>query len=436
MLAAAEPLVYRPQPKQESWHRCPAYESGFGGAKFGGKSIALLMEAVRGVRHPRYHAVIFRRTYPRLQELLDRTWLWFPGNGARWDGDGHRWVWPSGGNIAFRHCQHEEDKYNYQGHEYQFMGFDQLEEFSESQYTYLLAQNRSGVPDLRAYTRSTFNPGGIGHGWVRKRFIDHGSTECAPWIETNEDGESLPRRCFHFANIDDNPIGDRADPTYRQRLQGLPEADRRALLYGDWDVFAGQFFTEWRRAAHVVTPSEIPEDWPRWRAVDYGGNAPMCCLWFARDHDKRVHVYRELYQPGLLDREQAALIRDLTGDEKIRFTVADPSMWSKQPNGLSIADVYVAGKVPILPANNDRKAGWNRVRSFLKAEEGREPMLRVSEMAANLIRTLPALVRDQHDVEDVDTDGEDHAADALRYGLMGASVQHGRARATSFAVEV
>jgi hypothetical protein len=182
-----------------------------------------------------------------------------------------------------RHCHYEEDKYQYNRHEYHFMGFDQLEEFSETQYLYLMAQNRSGTADLAAYVRATFNPGGVGHAWVKHRFVDHGSRTCDPWTPENEQGDPLPSRCFHFANIDDNAAGEAADPLYRQRLDALPEEELRALKSGDWDVFAGQMFTEWRREKHVIDPRELPKEWPAWRAVDYGTARPFVCLGLVQD---------------------------------------------------------------------------------------------------------------------------------------------------------
>jgi hypothetical protein len=424
MAAVAEKpqLVYRPQPKQEAWHQCPAYESGFGGAKFGGKSLGLLMEATRYSHHPRYRGVIFRRDFPRLSELLDRAWQWLPGLGATWKGDEHVWTFPSGGRLLLRHCQHEESKFAYQGHEYQFMGFDQLEEFSESQYTYLLMQNRSGVAELEPYTRSTFNPGGIGHAWVRQRFVNHGTFDCEPWTVLDDRGKGITNgagvpvdRCFHFAKIDDNPAGEAADPGYRARLQMLPDHERRAMLDGDWDVFAGQYFPEWRRDIHVCRPFAIPREWLRWRAVDFGHFAPMCCLWLARSPEGQVFVYRELYETGLRDTEQAMTIQGLSGNERIAVSYGDPSMWNTQPNGTSIAQAYQAGGVYLVPANNDRLAGWQRVHQALSEE----PVLQVFDTCVNLIRTLPAQVHDLHRVEDLNTEGEDHAVDALRYGLMG-----------------
>jgi hypothetical protein len=421
-VAAAPPhLTYRPQPKQLPWHACPAFESGFGGTKGPGKTLSLLMESMRGVSHPRYRGIIFRRTYPRLQEVMDRAWEWFPLLGAKWNGDAHRWVFPSGAMISMRHCQNEEDKRNYHGHEYHFMGFDQLEEFSETQYTFLMAQCRSSVPEIKPYVRVNFNPGGIGHAWVKDRFLEHGTRECAPWTPTNEVGDPLPTRCFHFSNIYDNQILLESDPQYLQVLNSLPEQDRRALRDGDWDVFAGQVFTEWRREKHVIEPMALSPDWQRIRCTDYGSARPFVTLWLAIDKSvPRVYVYREVSRPGLLASQQAKTVKELTGDdETIKFSVADPAMWIKSPDsGKSIADIYWENGVSVRQANNDRLNGLARVREFMKMAPDGRPHLQVFSSCLQLIKNLPALVYDAHKVEDVDTDGPDDEYDALRYGLM------------------
>jgi hypothetical protein len=425
-------LVYRPQSKQEPWHACSAFESGFGGTKGPGKTLAMLMESTRGIHHPRYRGIIFRRTYPRLQEVMDRAWEWFPGLGARWDGDAHRWIFPSGAMIAMRHCQNEEDKRNYHGHEYHFMGFDQLEEFSETQYTFLMAQCRSSVPAIVPYIRVTFNPGGIGHGWVKARFLDHGTRECAPWTPINDEGAPLPTRCFHFSTIADNPALLNADPQYLRVLDALPYEERRALRDGDWDVFAGQVFTQWRREKHVIVPRTLPSSWKRWRCVDYGVVRPFVCLWLAQDPAfQRIYVYREISQPGVLPASaQAEMIAHATPfDEQIYRTVADPALWIRQADtGRSIADGYRDGGVPVERGNNDRLSGKARVDEFLADGIDGKPMLQVFDSCRQLIKNLPTLVRDTHHVEDVDTDGPDDEYDALRYGLMAAHKTAGPGR--------
>lgn len=420
MAVAAPHLTYRPQPKQEPWHACPAFESGFGGTKGPGKTLAMLMEATRGVHHPRYRGIIFRRTYPRLQEVMDRAWEWFPLLGAKWNGDAHRWVFPSGAMISMRHCQNEEDKRNYHGHEYHFMGFDQLEEFSETVYLFLMAQCRSSVPDIKPYVRVNFNPGGIGHAWVKERFLSHGTRDCALWTPTNEQGDPLPSRCFHFSNIYDNKILLDADPQYMMVLNSLPEQDRRALRDGDWDVFAGQVLTEWRREKHVIEPVALDPEWQRIRMTDYGSARPFVTLWAALDKSvPRVYIYREISQPGLLASQQAQAVVKLTGDEKIRLHVADPAMWIRQADsGKSIADIYFENGVTLTQATNDRLNGLARVREYLREAPDGRPHLQVFSTCHQLIKNLPALVYDAHKVEDVDTDGPDDEYDALRYGLM------------------
>jgi hypothetical protein len=421
-VALASPdLVYRPQAKQLPWHACPAFESGFGGTKGPGKTLSMLMESTRGVHHPRYRAIIFRRTYPRLQEVMDRAWEWFPRLGATWNGDAHRWVFPSGAMISMRHCQNEEDKRNYHGHEYHFMGFDQLEEFSETQYPFLMAQCRSSVPGIRPYVRVNFNPGGIGHAWVKDRFLEHGTRDCAPWVPTNDAGDPLPSRCFHFSNIYDNQVLLDADPQYLQVLNSLPEQDRRALRDGDWDVFAGQVLTEWRRERHVIEPIPLPPDWQRIRCTDYGSARPFVTLWLALDKSvPRVYVYREISKPGLLASEQAQKVVEFSeGDPAVRLHMADPAMWIRNPeSGKSIADLYFAEGVTLTRGNNDRLNGLARVREYLKTAPDGRPHLQVFSTCQQLVKNLPALVYDAHKVEDVDTDGPDDEYDALRYGLM------------------
>ena len=254
-----------PHPIQKAFHECPAYEAGFGGCKGGGKTETLLRESLRQMDNPQYRAIIFRRTYPRLGEIIDRSHKYFKGMGFVYSGKDIKlglpaWTTRSGAKIAFGHCQHEQDKYNFQGKEFHYMGFDQVEEFTETQFLFLVAQNRTSNKDIRCYVRCTMNPGGVGHGWVKKRYID-----CLKPLETkyfkriededtecSKDDEQGISRCFVPASVYDNPSIIDNDPMYVRRLEQLPEIDKQALLHGNWDVFAGQFFSEWRKAIHVI----------------------------------------------------------------------------------------------------------------------------------------------------------------------------------------
>ena len=214
----------------------------YGGAKGGGKTDSLIGEALRQVDSKNYKAIILRRTYPQLQEIIDRAHLRYPKLGAKWVAALHRYVFPSGASIEFGHCQHEQDKEQYQGKEYSFIGFDQLEQFLESQFTFISAQNRTSDPDLKCYIRATANPGSVGHWWIKRRFID-GKETGKTYTVTYElpDGRKLTRTtCYVRATVYDNPTLLNAQPTYLANLMSMDEIDRRAYLEGDWNAFTTQ----------------------------------------------------------------------------------------------------------------------------------------------------------------------------------------------------
>jgi hypothetical protein len=197
----------------------------------------------------------------------------------------------------------------------------------------------------------------------------------------------------------------------------------------------GVSFPEWRREVHTCTPFKVPPEWPRWRCLDYGYGVPYCCLWITRSPSGALYIYRETYRSGLLARDQALEVRALSAGERIRATFADPSMWAEKHNGLAIqspAAAYAEMGVDLAPANNSRRDGikrWHELLAWSPAEKGRPmlpPQLQIFDTCTNLIRTLPDLVKDPHDPEDVDTTGEDHAYDAGRYGFLGLSMPTAR----------
>lgn len=191
----------------------------------------------------------------------------------------------------------------------------------------------------------------------------------------------------------------------------------------------GQAFPEWDASVHVVEPFDIPDEWPKWRAVDYGFAAPFCCLWGAKSPDGSIIVYRELYSAGLNATEQAQRVAALSEGEAYKASVGDPSMWASKRESVvfkSIAAQYRTVGVKLIPATNDRLAGWERVHAYLDWEApgedtpGFAPSLSVFKTCSNLVRTMPLLVKDPNKPEDVD-EGEDHAPDSLRYLLMAAT---------------
>ncbi len=307
-----------------------------------------------------------------------------------------------GGILALRNL---DDPSKYQSAEFALVAVDELTKNTIDTFNVLRGSLRWPALEDTKFIAAT-NPGGIGHLWVKQLWID-GQFPAELESKRNE-------FIFVRALPADNP---HLSQSYWDELNSLPPDLSRAWVHGDWDVFAGQAFGEWRRDKHVIEPFEIPSSWPRGRAIDWGYAKPFCCLWLCWHPDSgKCYVYREAYQAGLTDREQAPLIRRMTEErENIRWTVADPSMWTKKSHeGLtfSTADEYQAEGVFLEQADNDRLTGIRRVREVLHSN------LSVFSTCTNLIRTLPALPYDQTHSEDIDTDAEDHAYDALRYGLM------------------
>lgn len=446
-----------PSDRQAAAHAVEADELLYGGAAGGGKTDYVIAEVLAVLlEFPGSNGVIFRRTFPQLSELggiegrlLDRipTWL------GTYNRSEHVWTFRNGSRLRLAHCQSDADVTKYQGAEWAVVAFDQLEQFTEYQYRYLLHRLRvSGrLADLMAAAGyrpkaiASANPGGVGHAWVKARFIDpfpRGGVLFRP--APSADDPSPGTRVFVPALAQDNP---ELDEGYIERLMRLPEDDRRAMLEGDWNVYSGQRFRSFRTRTHVVDPERLPipvgAGVPRGIGIDYGLDAPFAALWGAKLADGLVVIYRELYAAGLTPKEQAAAIlaAEAPGERAPGRPMPawlDPSTWARNPHETrttpgpkptgpprgSIADAYVKAGVGVQRANNDRLAGVALVSDKLRVRpgtwaEGGGPRLLIYSTCRNLIRTLPGLIRDPKRPEDVDTHGEDHAYDALRYLLMG-----------------
>lgn len=297
--------------------------------------------------------------------------------------------------------------------------FDELTHFTEQQYTYLLSRCR-GANGYPKQVKSSTNPGGVGHTWVKERFIDIGEPNT---VHETEHGT----RIFIPSRIQDNPILMQKDPGYMTRLQNLDEKERKALLYGIWDIFDGQYFSEFDRDIHVVRPFEIPAHWRRYRVFDYGLDM-LACYWIAIDERRRAVVYRELYEPGLIVSAAAEKICKAT-QEEIYQTIAPPDMWNRHKDtGRSTADIFREYGIPIVRASNDRVQGWYNLKEWLKPyedEQGRPAAnLVIFSTCKNLVRTLPAVQIDEHNPSDVAREPHEltHAPDALRYFIAGRPV--------------
>ena len=359
-------IVWKPQPRQLEFMRRPEPEALYGGAAGGGKSDALLIEALRQVHIPHYRALILRKTYPQLSDLVDKSQLYyrraFPE--AQYNATSHVWVFPSGAKIWFGSMQYTKDRTNYQGKAYDFIGFDELTHFEWDEYSYMMSRNRPTGPGTRVYMRATTNPGGIGHGWVKARFITP-APPGTPIVETvtvrlpdGTDQQMERARVFIPSSVFDNPALLANDPGYLASLASLPEAEKQALLYGSWDSFSGQVFTEWRndpahyqdqRWTHVIAPFAIPKHWPIWRGYDFGFSKPFSVGWYAVDEEGRLYRIKELYgctgrpNEGLrIDPvEQAKRIREAEQNDpllrgRVIHGVADPAIFDES-RGESIA---------------------------------------------------------------------------------------------------
>lgn len=382
-------------------------------------------------------------------EIIDRSFKYFKGMGAKYSDHDIQlklpcWTFPvpdetkfvAGAKVAFGHVQHEKNKWDYQGKQFHFLGFDEIAEFTETQYLFLMAQNRKGVPGIWCYIRSTANPGGVGHGWVKSRFIEPFRDQEGNFldeikffkrvndedIECQEDDPFGVSRAFCFATIQDNPSLIINDPDYVKRLHQLPETDKKAFLYGDWDVFSGQYFREWRKLYHVREEPVEPA-YLKFLSLDYGYACPSSVGWWQVDYSGRLHRYRELYKEGFTYEKLARMIIELTPkEEKMDYCVADPAIWGDKSrhregiHGESGAETMMNefGRfTTLIKGDNTRLTGWGRLRTHLQNQT-----ISCSPKCKDSIRTIPNLVHDETKVEDLNSDGEDHAADEWRYAVM------------------
>lgn len=294
-------------PKQEQFAAIPTSikEGFFGGAAGPGKSFMLLMDPLlrRLHDHPRFHGILFRESFPQLEEsLIHESQAWYKHFGGVYNASEHFWKFPSGAVIRFSYLQKDEQAYDHDTAQYNYVAFDELTAFSRFRWMYLVhSRCRTTVDNLPAYARAASNPLGIGHAWVKERFIDPCPQGGKIIAERMPDG-SLVKRIFIKARVTDNPLIMQRDPAYINSLMLLPEAERKSKLYGDWDAIAGAVFREFRQihnydeplnAVHVVDPFPIPSYWPVFLAIDWGYSAMMWAGFFAVSPDERIFLIRE-----------------------------------------------------------------------------------------------------------------------------------------------
>jgi len=402
-------LLGIPNSKQKLFFQSKARHIGYGGARGGGKSWAMRRCLVRlALRYPNLKLLLLRRTITELRENHTLALLNELHGIADYTETERAFTFPNGSRIKLGYCALEKDVLQYQGQEYDVIGMEEATHFTEYQRTFLTTCNRTTRTDFTPRMYYTANPGGTGHAWFKRLFIDRDYQGS----EQPEDYEFIP------AKIYDNPTLMRSNPEYLRTLQNLPPDLRRAHLEGDWDQFSGQFFTEFRREKHTCEPFTIPSSWYRFRSLDYGMDM-TACYWWAVDESGNCYIYRELYEPGLTLSAAAEAILGLSPpNEQIRHTVASPDLWNKrQETAISGMQIMAnSSLLGLIPANNKRIEGWRVLREYL-AKPGK---LQIFTTCENLIRTLPQLQYDGHEgIEDASPFPHEvtHAAESIRYGV-------------------
>ena len=319
-------------------------------------------------------------------------------------------TFPNGSRILLGGFRDERDIDNYIGIEYDGMAIEELNQLHMEKVERLRGSLRSAKKDWRPRMYVSFNPGGVGHADIKKTFIE-------PYRISQE-----VRTRFIPSTYKDNPY---LNVDYIEYLEGLTGNLGKAWREGDFDIFEGQFFNEWNYDQHVVTPFRIPDGWKRVRGIDHGRSAPTACYWGAIDHDGVIWWYREHYtRPEDLGKPEndadlnARRISRLSEGEDYAFTVLDSACFSKTGTGESIAEIYENNGVAAEPSPKDRLAGWALFHEYLRWSKNKPPKMRFFSTCLNAIRTIPTLIHDDRKPEDLDTDGEDHAADAISYTLL------------------
>jgi hypothetical protein len=433
-------VIFEPNPgPQTRFLAATEQEVLYGGAAGGGKSYSLVADPVRYFANAHARMLLVRRSTEELRELISVSKQLYPQAipGIKFMERDKTWVAPNGATLWMSYLDRDDDVMRYQGQAFNWIGFDELTQWpTPYAWNYMRSRLRSTkASGLPLYMRATSNPGGPGHQWVKKHFIDP-SVPDKPFWATDEngevikwpkghsrEGEPLFKRKFIPATLFDNPYLSE-DGMYEANLLSLPEHQRRQLLEGDWDINEGAAFPEFSRRIHVVDPFDIPSNWVRFRACDYGYGSYTGVVWLAVvPGSEQLVVYRELYVSKIIATDLADMILDIERDEKVRYGVLDSSLWhNRGDTGPSLAEQMIIRGCRWRPADRSkgsRVAGKNELHRRLQVDEfTEEPRLVIFSNCTNLISQLPSIPLDKRNPEDVDTNSEDHLYDALRYGIM------------------
>ena len=438
---AAQDIVFKPNPgPQTMFLAASEREVLYGGAAGGGKSYAMLADPLHGLNNPNFSGLLVRHTTEELRELIQKSQELYPRAipGIKWSERKSSWISPRGGRLWMSYLDKDMDVTRYQGQAFNWIGFDELTQWpTPFAWDYMRSRLRSAhSAELGLYMRATTNPGGAGHAWVKKMFIDpapYGQAFWATNIETGEEirfpaghskaGQPLFKRRFIPASLFDNPyLAETGD--YEAMLLSMPEHQRKQLLEGNWDVNEGAAFPEFSRAVHVTEPFDIPQQWVKFRACDYGYGSYTGVVWFAVAPDEQLIIYRELYCSKVTATDLADMILEAeANDGGIRYGVLDSSLWHKRGDtGPSLAEQMNMKGCRWRPSDRSRGsrvAGKNEIHRRLQIDEYTEkPRMVIFSTCTHTLAQLPTIPLDKRNPEDVDTNAEDHLYDAIRYGVM------------------
>jgi len=450
---------------QVAFLSCPVFECLYEGTRGPGKTDALLMDFLQHVGQgwkAEWRGVLFRKTYPALGDVIEKSNKWFPRifPGARYNRSEHYWTFPDGEQLYFRHFERPGDYWKYHGHAYPWQGWEELTTWPTPEcFISMFACARSTAIGIPIKVRATTNPYGVGHNWVKARYrLPIAGKHFVGKVirdSRDRDGNLEPERVAIHGKIHENRILLHADPKYIDRIRAAARnpAELRAWLYGDWNIVAGGMFDDvWDPSVHVVPNFplyRVPKEWQISRAYDHGQSAPFSVGWWAISNGEPFewngHTYgrypgdryriAEWYgwngQPnegvrmlstkiaeGILEREDDY---GLTG--RVRPGPADTNIFDDYEPGTSVAGDMQRVGVRWERADKgpgSRKQGWQQLRKALSNAKNpmrEEPGLFVLERCQQFQRTVPVLPRSDKDLDDVDTEAEDHIGDETRYYL-------------------
>ena len=407
-------------PKQKEFCKATNKYICYGGSRGGGKShVSRIKMCLLALYYSGIQILLLRRTLKELRENHVMQLQKLLKGIATYKEATKEFIFPNGSRIVLGYCDAEKDVLNYQGQAYEVIVLEEATMFTEFQFQALTESNRmSGNMKQEFVPRMYFtcNPGGVGHQWVKRLFID----------KDYRGSENPDDYLFIPSNVYENKYLMEHDPNYVRVLENLPEDRKQAMLYGNWDVFDGQFFPEFNRKLHVIEPFEIPEHWNRYIALDYGLDM-FAVLFVAIDTKGKAYIYNEIHKSNLIVSEARQVLKSYMRDKQYKDIYAPPDLWNRnRDTGKSTAELFGEGGIVFSKAGNDRESGWLTVKEWIKPRKVRHEQtgeliessdLYIFSNCTNLIRCLPQLQHDEKNPNDVATEPHEitHITDALRY---------------------